>query len=376
MYKDLDLVLVNVFHRHGERAPLKMYEKPLGRITACTKVNEYSETLPVKKMSFWKSLFSFQNKQPLSFQIIYKRIPDGECAPGQLTDHGKKRLFELGRRLKKDYVETGFINGIFNSSEVHLTSTDFQRTVESLQSLLKGLFKDSHEPIPINIGKRGVNSLYSSKYCESYLKEKSFHLKSVEEKHKDKIKQIFDYVSVKFPVLKDSKSPYEIFDIINSSIGNKCDYFKGFCPKIFRMAEIYSLDKFFGLLERKKNLTIYRGEIIKDLHDRIKNAVEGQYNKTKMFILSAHDVTIYPMLMVFNLQDNKWPGFGSNLVYETFKDKNDNYFVRVKYNGNVKNIPGCTRVYKNDKSLCSVEDFLRICSETIPKNKQELCSLK
>lgn len=376
MTKDLKLVLVNVFHRHGERSPLNVYDKPLDRITACTKSNDYLETLPRTKRSFLSSFFNVERNSPLNFELLYKNNTDGECAPGQLTDHGKRTLYNFGKNLRKDYVDSGFIKDHFDKNEVNLTSTDFQRTIESLQSLIKGLFKYSSDPIQINIGKRGIKSLYTSKFCERYVEERNHHKKIVHSKHEGKIKKIRDYISKNYPVLNKVESTYGIFDIVASSLGNKSSFFKNFSPKILRLAEDFSLDLFFGHLEKRQNLAVARGEIIRDLHDRIFNVVNDSLAKTKMFILSGHDVTLYPLLMAFNIHDKRWPVFGSNLVYETYKSSNNKFYIKVKYNGKVKEIPLCTRTYNGDKSLCLVDDFLNICKQYIPKDRDELCVLK
>ncbi|KAM0673716.1 hypothetical protein GVAV_002804 [Gurleya vavrai] len=375
MHKDLQLILVNVFHRHGERAPLKLYERPVGRLTPCKNTNQIVETLPIKTKSSIFPFFTSTKKQPLNFELVYKSIKDGECAPGQLTDHGKRRLFNLGKRLKKDYVDTGFISSEFKKEEVHLTSTDFQRTIESLQSLIKGLFKVSNDPIPINIGKRGIKSLYSSKFCLSYQKEKEYYHKRSLENNKENLIIIKKYINDNYPVLNFYKNPYEVFDIVKSSLGNGHSFFKNFSNEILKKAEKFSLENWFDIFHNKKFLMIYKGEIIKNLHDRIKKATEDSIDKTKMFILSAHDVTIYPLLMAFNIHNNKWPDFGANLIFETYKDKNEKHFVRVKYMGKVVKMPNCGKTYLNDKTLCDVDEFLRICKDYIPSDKEALCAI-
>lgn len=367
---DLELVLVNIFHRHGERAPLKKYNKPLGRLESCSKTNSILETLPQKK-SFFASLFTY-NKQPLNFELIYKKIPTGECAPGQLTDIGKRRLFDFGRRLKETYINSGFLSEKFNPTEVHLTSTDFQRTIESLQSLVKGLFVGSDTNIPIHIGRRGINSPYSSQFCPDLMEERINHKEKVLLKHKSTIEKINEYVSKKYPILKNSRGPYEIFDIICSNLGNKSSYFSNFCPKMFRMAENFTIDLHFGLFDKTKNLINSKGAIIKDLYDRMHEVKDGK-GEYKMYITSGHDVTIYPLLMALKIHDNKWPGFGANIIIETYKDKSDKFYVRVKHNEKVKALPDCSYNNKNQNKMCLLEDFLCVLKQYVPDDREKSC---
>lgn len=373
MHTELCLKLINIFHRHGERSPLNLNDKPLGRLNACNTSNEYLETVPLKPLSFFSSLFRTKQRAPLSFGLIYMPSVDGECAPGQLTDCGKDNLFNLGQKLKKDYVDSGFISKNYNSNEIHLASTDFQRTIESLQSLIKGMFKSASSVIPINLGKKGVKSLYTSKFCDSYLKDKKIFKRMVVAKHEDNINEIHEYVRKKYPVLNKISGIYSMFDIVTSSLGNKNTFFNNFSKKILRKMENLAVDEFFGHLEDKKNLAISRGQIIKDLHDRIKTVVTNSVDKTKMFILSGHDTTIYPLLMAFNIHDNRWPVFGANIVFETYEAPNNKHYIRVKYNGEVKEIPTCHKNYKNDKSLCLVDEFLRICRQYNVKDRDAIC---
>lgn len=370
----LELVLVNVFHRHGERAPLKTYEKPLGRIEACHKNSLIFQTIPPKK-SFFASLFTFNN-QPLNFELIYKKIPTGECAPGQLTDIGKKRLFDFGRRLKDKYVENGLLSAYFNSNEVYFASTDYQRTIESLQSLIKGLFKKCDESIPIHIWRRGVNSPYSYQYSPDFLKISAKHKKEMTIKHEKAISQINEYILRNFPVLSISKNPAEIIDIIYSNLGNNIRYFRNFrnfSPKILALAEKISLDMNYELLGKEENLINYSGGIFKDLYERLKGVENGKINY-KMFITSGHDTTIYPILMALKIHDEKWPGFGSNIIIETYKDENNKFYVKVKHNEKIKTLPDCFFDNNDKNKLCPLEDFLHNLKQYVPNNNGKSCN--
>ncbi|KAM0677994.1 Lysophosphatidic acid phosphatase type 6 [Binucleata daphniae] len=234
------------------------------------------------------------------------------------------------------------------------------------------MFKVSDTPIPINIGRRGIKSLYSSKYCESYQNEKEYCTKKTNENNKKNLNTIREYIEKSYPILNFYSNPYEVFDIVKSSLGNGHSYFKNFSGDILKMVENYAVQRYFDIFYNKKFLVIYKGEVIKDLHDQITKATQNMTNK-KMYVLSAHDVTIYPLLMAFGIENNRWPDFGANLIFETYKDKNDEHYVKAKYMGNAVAIPGCGKTYKNDKTLCSINDFLRICKEYIPVDKEILC---
>lgn len=81
------------------------------------------------------------------------RVP-GQCLFGQLTDKGRETLYEIGKKLRKIYVdEMRFLPVEFSDStqkSFYLRTTDYPRTMESLQHLLGGLYppqtRTSHHP--------------------------------------------------------------------------------------------------------------------------------------------------------------------------------------------------------------------------------------
>ncbi|ELW69143.1 Testicular acid phosphatase [Tupaia chinensis] len=75
---------------------------------------------------------------------------------GQLTRKGVRQQLELGRFLRSRYE--GFLSPEFRREEVHVRSTDFDRTLESAQANLAGLFPEAApgspeaawRPIPVH----------------------------------------------------------------------------------------------------------------------------------------------------------------------------------------------------------------------------------
>ncbi|XP_055993091.1 testicular acid phosphatase [Sorex fumeus] len=111
------LVFVAVVFRHGDRAPLASYP-----------------TDPHKD----------------SLSRLWPR------GLGQLTREGVQQQLELGRFLRRRYK--GFLSPQFRREEVYVRSTDFDRTLESAQANLAGLFPEAGpgrpeaawRPIPVH----------------------------------------------------------------------------------------------------------------------------------------------------------------------------------------------------------------------------------
>ncbi|OQV26151.1 putative Lysophosphatidic acid phosphatase type 6 [Hypsibius exemplaris] len=67
-------------------------------------------------------------------------VLQGGCFAGQLTSLGKKQLYDLGQRLRKEYVDgRKCIPGTYNADDIYVRSTNIIRTVESALWLVSGL---------------------------------------------------------------------------------------------------------------------------------------------------------------------------------------------------------------------------------------------
>lgn len=107
-----ELVLAQVVFRHGDRSP----------ITVC-KSDEYQE-----------------DKWPQGF--------------GELSERGIQQTYDLGKRLRKRYVDQlKFVSSGYSSKEIYVRSTDVNRTLMSAASSMAGFYESngkSFAPVPIH----------------------------------------------------------------------------------------------------------------------------------------------------------------------------------------------------------------------------------
>ena len=62
---------------------------------------------------------------------------------GQLTSVGMKELYDYGLFFKNRY--SSFLNPVYKKSQVYARSTDYDRTMQSVQSFLAALYKPNSD---------------------------------------------------------------------------------------------------------------------------------------------------------------------------------------------------------------------------------------
>jgi hypothetical protein len=115
------------------------------------------------------------------------------------------------------------------------------------------------------------------------------------------------------------------------------------------------------------------------------NDLSNEYHKFRYY--SAHDSTVNALLITLDVlndgdDDQTWPPFASNIIFELWKDTsssssssssfNSNYFVKVFYLGKLLKLP----ISRGDDNKCSLNDFDNLMKETSLNNEQhkQICS--
>jgi hypothetical protein len=142
-------------------------------------------------------------------------------ALGQLTNIGKKSLKSFGNTLRDKYVhDQAFLTESFNSKQVSLRSTNMVRTIESLQSVMDGMYPlqyRSIEPIHVNVLLRREETSIPSHFCpklNNAISKKRDIL--MNESMKSEIERITQQLESINPI-----SVIEMYDIFASVVGNQ-----------------------------------------------------------------------------------------------------------------------------------------------------------
>ncbi|KAI0476773.1 histidine acid phosphatase [Xylaria cf. heliscus] len=151
---NLELQLVQILLRHGERTPISARFQTAGLPAFwpyCTAVRQFkSAVLDRSTGQFttleWKRrLESFgPNDEPVLATGPNGEL-DGICEMGMLTDRGRETTYDLGTRLRKLYVDQlGFLPATLQDADsLYLRATPIPRALDSLQETFVGLYPPS-----------------------------------------------------------------------------------------------------------------------------------------------------------------------------------------------------------------------------------------
>ncbi|CAG8482975.1 13993_t:CDS:2 [Acaulospora colombiana] len=147
-------------------------------------------------------------------------------------------------------------------------------------------------------------------------------------------------------------------------------------------------------------------ELRNQILSKVGSSTDDSSDHLKLAIYSGHDVTLAPLLAALDAYEDRWPPFASHITIELFQqrqgphssqtyaipkisdtvdrkksdaEKYDGYFVRVKYNNKILELPGCKKNgahHTNDKSLCTLKAFLEVLDKQIPVDLEKECNPK
>ncbi|XP_047142451.1 lysosomal acid phosphatase isoform X1 [Hydra vulgaris] len=334
------LVLVNLVYRHGARSPIEFFPN-----------NQYINQWPVD--------------------------------PGMLTKVGMNMEFELGKFLKKRYIESSFINQSYIAKEVYIRSSDESRCLQSAETQLAGLYPPigyqvwneniTWQPIPVHTVPGDVDPVLRSDdtYCprlKKLLKQLTLKPEYIQKEHEnqDFLRVLSNYsgMTVNFTNLW----------IIDDAI--KCEKAQGFKgPKWYKevekplhelaawifLQEYNEVDDELGRLLGGNLLNLININMLKYFDSK---SYDGIY---KLTMYSGHDTSIMSLTAALNV-DITPPTFASCFMIELYQHSNGDLYVEMQFRNDTS---GNTVPFKlkNCGFSCPLLEFLRLTSRRTA-NKQ------
>ncbi|KAM7380430.1 hypothetical protein PAMP_003725 [Pampus punctatissimus] len=298
-----ELKLVQVLFRHGARTPLKS----IPDVMEVQWVPVLLEPPAHTHINYVVTDLHGGPRPPSPVEESYRRnMLTGGTFPGQLTTVGMQQLYELGKRLRRRYIEeTAFLGPTFTPAEVYhrwaesSTLPDIAADLQSIQNAL-GIAAHQH---------------------------------------------------VDFILIRDDMVARETHGLP--------------CPPVLDTwrdtVEQRAVDMMFHIYEpsKRENLQLCVGPLLHTLLFNIDEKLQGTSSEPnrKLFLYSAHDTTLIPCLMALGIFDMKWPPYAADITLELHQHRQTNEsFIKVSYLGQDHLLPGCSGVY------CPLQEFKQALS--------------
>ncbi|KAI9492688.1 histidine phosphatase superfamily [Zychaea mexicana] len=404
--EDLELTLLQVVHRHGERTPVrKRLEKLFPTVWKMCDANAHMfATIVSLDPSAQKQFVPLQRLVDEDAIIKKPHVHSpGACYYGQLTNLGRHSMATLGARLREIYVDRlKFLPDIYDQSMVTIRSTDYQRTQESVQQLVAGGLYPADkrgDDFVLQIATRDpvVENMFPNPNCYRLRQLAKEFKKEVDEKCKDKFESLTERLKnhVDSVSLDSHPSANGILDTLVAARAHGFELPVDIDDGVIRdLEDVVVLEWFHGVMRSDEARRLSTGRIVGEIRDRMAEKAIG-VNDRKLHVYSGHDTTVGPLLISLGGFDNRWPPFSSSVIFELFKQKGASpswtsrlfggqekgpHFVRVRYNDKILELPGCQAAgdhhESGDKSLCTFEAFQKIVKDQVPDNWKEECAYR
>lgn len=386
--KKLKLIQVQVIHRHGDRTPIT----------------------PMKDEEFWRNTLPPQSLlSKIAIGTTIKRDKDqsqgtnhaagGRGSFGKLTQLGLLQMVEVGSRLREElhlneedndddddnyhiddhgniHLQKGRLftkQSPLHPSKIKVKSTDFPRTLQSVQALLVGLFPDglpegteieidaSHTdiliPDPQPRTSREQVELEKVLSSREYLMKKENEVRSLANKLSQDLKPFLsaEANSVVYGIGEEGDTKVQDRPLAWSQLSEimTCLKVREMLPETiseeeYETATKHAAWKWFENLRHDKLAYLamkpFMNFIMNTLNHGQKHSDQAICNNEedcKLHIYSAHDSSLIGLICAFRLQQpSNWPEYGSYLKIELFeacdiKEENKEYFVRFSLNNNI-----------------------------------------
>ncbi|XP_070694054.1 lysophosphatidic acid phosphatase type 6 [Pempheris klunzingeri] len=353
------LKLVQVLFRHGARTPLKSIPDVMEAQWVPTLLEPPAHT----HIDYVVTDLHGGPKPPAPVEDSYRRnILTGGTYPGQLTTVGMQQLYELGKRLRRSYIEEShFLSSTFSPAEVYVRSTNIVRTIESAKCLIAGLFQQrQNEIVPILTTEAESEILYPNYHGCNLLKVLGSHRWAESSTLPD---IAADLQSIQSALGIAAHQHIDFILIRDDMVARETHGLP--CPPVLdtwrNKVEQRAVDMICHVYEPSKrvNLQLCVGPLLHLLLANIEDKLQDTSleSNRKLFLYSAHDTTLIPCLMALGIFDMRWPPYAADITLELHQHRETSEaFVKVSYIGQDQLIPGCSGVY------CPLNEFKQVFS--------------
>ncbi|KAF3270973.1 hypothetical protein TWF173_010803 [Orbilia oligospora] len=386
-----ELVYVEVIQRHHKRTPYQDNSFPVETYSwDCSDqgLYTYGEPLKAEKNSSAQVYWRVEENSVNPFIAPGFR---GNCQFPQITHGGLDDSWQHGRDLYEVYgTMLGFLPPEYDSTVAYRV-TGNQITSQVAGMLVDGMFGPKHpKQVPLSIQPGLVDSLQPSYSCPKASRlYQEYGVGSMDPKwrlHLDKTKDFLGTLDHISGVTADDSGFHKSFDHYYDNLSARLCHQKPLPCSVKNSSQCvtqHQADTVFRMGQYEYSY-IYRdspqsleaavgsfGVWVAELADNIRNSVSRK-SSVKYRHNIAHDGSISRLLSILQLNIMVWPGMGSEVVFEIYKDKKTGgFFVRALWSGKVlkSSHPGLGEI-----NMLELETFLDYIEGLVGRRAEQVAA--
>ncbi|OLY83229.1 Counting factor 60 [Smittium mucronatum] len=390
-----DLVFVQTFIRHGDRAPYFINNSDLHLWNVCNKTifNSVARSIFVKDVS---------NN---TLGVNYVTSKTNMCKASELTQKGAEYSMNIGEAARRIYIDKlKFLYSEYKSQkQLRVRSTNADRTKETAKYFLSGLYPitPSNKNISTTVFHYSYDSdtmVTNSNLCQKITQIQNQIISTpryqsylaADPEITQKINLMFDDYQPNNTIFKNTRINQQ--DILQTRV---CHQFKLPCNKLGQCAtpsdaklELNNLH--FEVKYKKRDSRFspqlvrfavgpFFSQILQELNSAI--LLHKKRNAVRMSIYSCHDDTITNILGGLRADDFNflWPPFNANIFIELWKNRSTGKFsIRIFNSGRILKVLGATQGDPSpwcDFNSCNFNSFSEYIKSIIPANLKAECAV-
>jgi acid phosphatase len=214
-------------------------------------------------------------------------------------------MMSLGTQLRKLYVEElKFLNSNLKLSDIYVRSTDYSRTIESVQYLLSGIYpqksRSNSDDITLHV-KRGENeTMYPHWNCASLMRDTKSLREKLHAQTMGQTNEIYDrlkHLGLKNLDSSNLNSVHRIYDFFACLEGHGISFPWRVEKTVLNDLENLAVKQWCSIYQDSSIAQRAIGRFLPEIYQKIHDSVHNSNDKVKLAIFSGHDSTISPLMV-------------------------------------------------------------------------------
>ena len=355
----LELRLVQILMRHGERTPVSARFENAGLRPYwpyCASARQMKSAIlahggdkgdaPFSTLEWKRRLETFGGNDEPIIASGPKGQVDDVCDMGSLTDTGRQSTYRLGLRLRSLYVDRlKFLPPTVSSTDfMYLRSTSIPRALESMQQTFAAMYPPSVRepdetgrfPAPLIITRAPPDETLfpNDSNCRRFAQlSRAFAQRTAEKWNSTEDMEYLNKLIGKWmppekPRVAVDSHPrlIGIMDTVNATDAHGPETrlpAEFYDPRARKIMEKIGMEEWYaGYKESKEYRALGIGGLLGDVVQRMVGVAERPCQPIKLGLSGCHDTTLAAVLTSLGYETDEWPRFTSHIAIEMFRKSN------------------------------------------------------